>query len=84
MTKVLKSYYGWDYSEIDSTKSETSVEVRTADGKYNANFKGINHTKQAISFVNSVLTLVGKTDITYCRMSSNFYYWVEEEEKKEE
>ena len=86
MAKVLKNYYGWNYvSDVDNTKSETNVEVLTADGnRYNGNFKGVNHAKQAIAFVNSVLTLVGKTDIIYCKTNTNFYQWVEEEEKKEE
>jgi len=86
VAKVLKSYYGWNYiQDIDNTKSETNVEVLTADGnKYSGNFRGVNHAKQAIGFVNSILALVGKTDIIYCKTNTYFYQWVEVEDTKAE
>lgn len=85
MALVQKGYYGWNYSEVDSSLSVTQVEMLLKNGsKYRGEFTGTDHAKKAIAFVNSMLVLIGaKEELVYCRMTTSFYQMVEEEKKEE-
>lgn len=72
----MSRYYGSDYSKVKIELTETNAEVRTRNGKYECSFVGELSPLQAIEFVNSVKSVVGKDRII--EVSVNTYLREEE------